>query len=58
MGNTVLIELVNRNDILDKALFEESVTWQSGHFKSFRDGLFFKENPLLSREELSIAVHR
>lgn len=37
-------------------LVEESSKSQSGHFKSFRDGSFFKENPLLSREELSIAV--
>lgn len=52
----VLTELLNRNDILDKVLIEESFTSQSSHFKTFRDGLFFKENLLLSREELSIAV--
>ena len=52
----IVTELLNRNDILEKLLIEESVTSQSGHFKTFRDGLFFKKNPLLSREELSIAI--
>lgn len=54
---SVLTELLSRNDVLDKVLAEESCSeLQSGQFKSFRDGLFFKENPLLSGDELSIAV--
>lgn len=50
----VLSELLNRNDILDKVL-AEPLQSEFGHFKSYRDGSFFKENPLLSREELSFA---
>lgn len=46
---SVLTELLNRNE-------KESLALQSGHFKTFRDGLFFKENPLLSRQELSISI--
>lgn len=53
---SVLTELLNRNDILDKVLAEESVASHSGRFKTFRDGLFYKENPLFSRQELSIAI--
>ncbi|XP_026116308.1 uncharacterized protein LOC113094884 [Carassius auratus] len=53
---SVLTELLNRNEILDQVIAEESVSSHSGHFKTFRDGLFYKENPLFSRQELSFAI--
>lgn len=52
----VITALLSRNDILDKVLEESCVNSQPGQFKSFRDGMFFKENPLFSRDELSIGV--
>lgn len=54
----VLTELLNRNDVLDKVL-ETEHSETVGHlsqYKAYRDGLYCKENILLSSEDLSIAV--
>lgn len=50
--------LLNRNDVLDKLLQTEDREYfpEWAQFKSYRDGLYCKENQLLSSEDLSIAL--
>ncbi|XP_056598970.1 uncharacterized protein LOC130417430 [Triplophysa dalaica] len=50
----VLTELLNRDDIVDKILQENAN--HSGQIKTYRDGLYCKDNLLLSSESLSIAL--
>lgn len=54
----VLTELLNRNDVLDKVLETEhrETVEHSTQYKTYRDGLYCKENILLSSEDLSIAL--
>lgn len=55
--SSVLPVMLNRDDILDKILQEKTCTEsQSGHYKTFSDKSYFKENPLLSGEELCISL--
>lgn len=50
--------LLNRNDVLDKLLQPEDREYfpEWAQFKSYRDGLYCKENQLLSSENLSVAL--
>lgn len=54
---TVLSELLNRDDVLDKVLYEKKISvLNSGLYQSFHDGQYFRENPFFSTEELRIAI--
>lgn len=35
---------------------EESLALQFGHYKTFHDGLFYKENPIFSKQQFTIAI--
>lgn len=54
----VLTALLNRSDVLDKVLQTGQVdSWKhSEQIKTFRDGLYFKDNEFLFSEELRIAL--
>lgn len=53
----VLTELLNRNDVLDKVLETGHIeTVENSQYKTYRDGLYYKDNILLSSEDLSIAL--
>lgn len=54
----VLTELLNRNDVLDKVLETEHIETVEhlSQYKTYRDGLYYKDNSLLSSEDLSIAL--
>lgn len=52
----VLPKLLNMGDIIDKMLEQSNIKSKSSKYKLFRDGLYFKENPLLSGEELGISL--
>ncbi|XP_057181928.1 uncharacterized protein LOC130548896 [Triplophysa rosa] len=54
----ILSELLNRNDVLDKLLQTEDreIFPDCAQFKSYKDGLYCKENQLLSSDNLSIAL--
>lgn len=51
-----LQRLLNRGDVIDKVLAEPNPETQPGRYNSSSDGLYFKENPLLSGEHLTISV--
>lgn len=51
-----LQRLLNRGDVIDKVLEEAKTETQPGHYNSSSDALYFKENPLLSGEDLSISL--
>lgn len=52
----LLPKLLNRGDVTDKIL-EQSSTSQSDDYKSFHDGLYYKQNPLFSGgEDLAISI--
>lgn len=51
----VLTELLNRDDVLDKAL-DEDVGSNCGFYKSFRDGKYFQENIFFSAGVFRIAL--
>lgn len=51
-----LQRLLNRGDVFDKVLAELNKETQPGRYNSSSEGLYFKENPLLSREDLSISL--
>lgn len=50
----VLECLLGHKDLLDKIVFSREST--PGHFESFQDGSFFKENRLLSDKDLAISL--
>ncbi|XP_049330956.1 uncharacterized protein LOC125799085 isoform X2 [Astyanax mexicanus] len=52
----VLPALLNKCDVIDKVLEETNLPSLSGQYRSFHDGLYFKENPIISQEELSISL--
>lgn len=54
--STLLPKLLNRDDVIDKVFEQSNVKSQSGQYKSFRDGLYFKDNTLLVEEEVCISV--
>lgn len=51
-----LQRLLNRGDVIDKVLAELNKETQPGRYNSSSDGLYLKENPLLSGEDLSISL--
>lgn len=54
----VLTALLNRSDVLDKVLqSDQADTWKHPEtIKTFRDGLYFKDNKILFSDELRIAL--
>lgn len=48
--------MLNRGDVIDKVLEEANTETQPGHYNSSSDGLYFKENPLLSGQDQSISL--
>lgn len=52
----LLPKLLNRGDVIDKILEQSTSTSQSDDYKSFRDGLYYKQNPLFpGGEDLAIS---
>ncbi|KAL6458608.1 hypothetical protein MHYP_G00320800, partial [Metynnis hypsauchen] len=52
----VLPALLNKCDVIDNVIEETNVPSLPGQYRSFYDGLYFKENPILSQEQLSISL--
>lgn len=51
-----LQRLLNGGDVINKVLEEVNTETQLGHYNSSSDGLYFKENLLLSGENLTISL--
>lgn len=51
-----LQRLLNRGDVIDKVLEEANTESLPAHYKTLFDGLYFKENPLMSGEDQIISL--
>jgi hypothetical protein len=50
----VLETLLGRGDYLDQIVFDQESL--SGHFKSFQDGKYYKDNKLLGQQNICISL--